>query len=48
MCFNLDSVINRGKNVVKSDDQVNTVYCFNCLDCNLSYVGESKRALSAG
>ena len=44
--YSLDSVIKRGKDVVKSDDQVNTVYCLNCLDCNSSYDSESKRALS--
>ena len=46
--YNSDSVIKRGKDVIKSDNQVNTVYCLNCLNCNSSYVGESNRALSAG
>ena len=41
--YNLKNVIKRVKDHLESNKQVDSVYCIQCLDCNASYVRESKR-----
>ncbi|WP_219822731.1 hypothetical protein, partial [Enterobacter cloacae complex sp. 4DZ3-17B2] len=42
---NLSAIIQKGKDKLQKMDTHNTVYCIKCMDCDASYVGESKRTL---
>ncbi|EZA61674.1 hypothetical protein X777_10506 [Ooceraea biroi] len=39
----LDRMIRRGKDTLPKDKQTNVVYRINCLQCDASYVGQTKR-----
>ncbi|XP_019886125.2 uncharacterized protein LOC109610764 [Ooceraea biroi] len=38
----LDRIIKRGKDKLTTKEQTGVVYKLNCLDCNLSYIGQTK------
>jgi len=41
----MNTFIKTGKNKTKKEDHSNVVYKINCLDCNYSYVRQTKRKL---
>lgn len=41
----LNILIKRGKDVLQNNDKTNVVYKLNCQNCNMSYVGQTKRHL---
>ena len=45
MIYSLTDVVKRGKDRVSLLDRINVIYKLQCLDCNASYVGETKRSL---
>ncbi|KYN38430.1 hypothetical protein ALC56_07206 [Trachymyrmex septentrionalis] len=41
----MNTFIKTGKDKIKKEDHSNVMYKINCLDCNYSYVGQTKRKL---
>ncbi|EFN66794.1 hypothetical protein EAG_01806, partial [Camponotus floridanus] len=41
----LNNLIRRGKDSLHNNDKTSIVYKLNCKDCNLSYIGQTKRHL---
>ncbi|EFN62754.1 hypothetical protein EAG_02768, partial [Camponotus floridanus] len=41
----LNNLIRRGKDNLQNNDKTGVVYKLNCKDCNLSYIGQTKRHL---
>ena len=41
----LNTLIKRGKNNLHNNDKTNVVYKLNCQNCNVSYIGQTKRHL---
>ncbi|KYN22634.1 hypothetical protein ALC57_04963, partial [Trachymyrmex cornetzi] len=42
----LNRIIKTGKDKLNKDELSNVVYEINCADCNVSYVGQTKRQLN--
>ena len=41
----LNILIKRGKDILHNNDKTNVVYKLNCQNCNVSYIGQTKRHL---
>jgi len=41
----LNTLIKRGKDILHNNDKTNVVHKLNCKNCNVSYIGQTKRHL---